>query len=158
MDIACFQVIVLLIAFVPMSTRLASLLTRRILNLFDLTSSCNHKCATSMWLIFSNSMSVWYVFRVQLRWILVIHIVNFSGLHCVPILEPQNESFTLKNQSVEGHVGTISLYQHILRLNALMLFAEPAPMMLALIGYTLSSCFLSSNRLSFDPATVKSSP
>ena len=48
MDVACFLMILLLIAFVPMSARVSSLLTLRILNLFDLTSSCNQKCATSV--------------------------------------------------------------------------------------------------------------
>ena len=51
MDVACFPIIILLSAFVPMSARLSSLWTRRTVSPFDLTSSCNHKCATSMWFI-----------------------------------------------------------------------------------------------------------
>ena len=39
MDVACFLMILLLSAFIPM----CSLLTRRTLSLFGLTSSCNHK-------------------------------------------------------------------------------------------------------------------
>ena len=53
---------------------------------------------------------------------------------------------------------SLSLLSNILRFSAMMLFAEPVPMMLALIGYTLSSCFLSSSRLPFVPVTTKSSP
>ena len=49
MDVACFLMILLLSAFVPMSAMLSSLLTRRTLYLVDLTSPCNHKCATSMY-------------------------------------------------------------------------------------------------------------
>ena len=48
MSHACLLMLVLPSAFVPMSARLSSLLTRRTLNLSDMTSSCNHKCATSM--------------------------------------------------------------------------------------------------------------
>ena len=39
-----------------------------------------------------------------------------------------------------------------------MPFCRTAPMMLALIGFSLSYCFLRSNRLPFGPATTKSAP
>ena len=45
------------------------------------------------------------LFWVQLHWILVFHIVNCWGLHCVPILEPQ----TLKDNV---NVPEVVLMQH----------------------------------------------
>ena len=61
-DVAFLLIILMLSALVPMSAGLSSLLTRRTFNLIDLTSSCNHKCATSMCFIFANALSVWNVF------------------------------------------------------------------------------------------------
>ena len=91
------------------------------------------------------------LFWVQLHWILIFHIVNYWGLHCVPILEPQTLN---ENINVWGVMLALSLSS----LCSVSAPCRTCAMMLPLIGYKLSKCFLSANRLSFDPVTTTPSP
>ena len=90
MGVACFLMSWLLSAFVPMSARLPSLLTRRNLKLFDLTSSCNQKCATSMCFIVKpkSHIMLWTPFAltlpILLRTVLLLRCIwRWSSVSCI---------------------------------------------------------------------------
>ena len=75
-----------------------------------------------------------------------------------PVFPLSSPRLSTRTSNVSRIVLIQSLCPAYLRFSALMLFVEPAPMMLALLGHTLSSYFLSSKRLSFVPVTTESSP
>ena len=128
--------ILLLSAFVPMSARLSSRLTRRTPNLFDLTSSCNHKCATSMCLMLP----------IPCRW----------RMCCYAFASMINTGFTAKPShiSCSGPPSLLTLTMLLLTVVLLLLLV----MIFCFLVHAFKRCRPTSATPAFDDFLVSLSP